>query len=305
MPKKKAIPRNVPVTLSRECNQRCLFCSAVGGMPAHSRKEIAGLIRNAGEDLIIGGWEPTLHPKLAGTVAQARKAGVKKIILFTNAVKLDDKALVRRLIDAGVNTFHINFPSHLEKLSDFLTQSPGAFRRRNAGIRNIRETPGKKFISLVFVINSLNYKTMPQYAEYVARNFPEVVHVLFTMPCVMGRAQQMPSLVPRLTDVKPCLAAALAVFRRRRIKCFTENVPLCFLPGFEDSSLDARRTVLSGAPAEAEGKARQKECAGCGLETLCPGPRLDYVRLHGAGELAPARRHAGAVARLIRPRGAA
>ncbi len=287
------------VNLNKKCNQSCVFCGAEGVIKAQSMKAVNAAIKRAGGHLTIGGWEPTLHPRLAAIVARAKKAGVKNITLFTNAVLLDDAAYVRQLISAGVRTFHINFPSHEEKLSDLLTGVPGSFRRRLAGVRNILTAPGRKYVSLVFVINSLNYKTMPAYARFVAQNFPGLVHVLFTAPCVMGRAAQKPSLVPRLAKIKPYLAAAQAAFLKNRVKCLVENVPLCLLPGAEHASFDARNALMTGSAA-ALAKSYRKECAGCSLRTLCPGLRDDYFRLYGSKELRPSKRRPEAVARAVK-----
>ena len=270
-----------------------------------SPEELTRLISGAGDIVGIGGWEPTIDPKLVRVVRRARKAGISRISLFTNAVLLDDMGYLQRLIAAGVNTFDVSFPSHLEALSDSLTRSPGSFRRRVAGIKNILSAPGEKYVSLVFVINSLNYRTMPRYAEYVARHFPGVIHVLLNMICVFGEVEKKLFLVPRFERVKPYLSSALAAFSRHKIKCFTDNLPLCLIPGFEYSSIDARQIVNSGAAAEIAGKAHQKECGGCSLLKLCPGPREDLALVPGAVRLKPSDKRAEDIARAIRLREAA
>ncbi|MDO8804136.1 MAG: radical SAM protein [Elusimicrobiota bacterium] len=288
------------VNLNKACNQRCLFCSAEENILAQSMKEVNAVIKRAGGRLTIGGWEPTLHPRLAEIVAKAGKAGAENITLFTNAVLLDDPAYVRRLVSAGVNTFHVNFPSHEEGLSDFLTRSPGSFRRRLAGIRNIFGAPGRKHVSLVFVINSFNYRTMPEYAGFVAANFPSVIHVLFTALCIMGKAEKDHSLVPRYGKIRPYLASAQAVLLRRRIKCLIENVPLCLMPGYEHASFDARQAFASGAPAGAPGKSQHEQCGGCSLKAACSGLRDDYFRVYGSRELKPSSRRPDDIARTIK-----
>ena len=287
------------VNLSGKCNQRCIFCSAEEHVRAQSGKEVNAVIGRSGGRLTIGGWEPTLHPGLPGIVSKAAKAGVKDIALFTNAVLLDDPAYVRRLVAAGVRTFHVNFPSHQEGLSDFLTGSPGSFRRRLAGLRNVFGAPGEKQVSLVFVINSFSYKTMPAYAEFVAENFHGVIHVLFTALCVMGKAEKDHSLVPRYEKFRPYLALAQAVFLKHKIKCLAENVPLCMMPGFEHSSFDARQAAVSGAAAAASGKSHHGKCKVCSLRAACSGLRDDYFRLYGSRELKPSKRRPEDVARAI------
>ena len=287
------------VNLNSKCNQRCVFCAAEGLIRPHGPAAIAAAIKRAGRHLTISGWEPTLHPRLPEIVTRARARGVKNITLFTNAILLDDAEYARRLVAAGVTTFHINFPSHLRKLSDLLTGTPGSFERRLAGIRNVLEAPRKKYVSLVFVMNSLNYRTMPACAAYIVKNFPGLVHVLFTTACVMGRVRKDRSLVPKLSKVRPYLAKAQAALLKGRVKCLVENVPICLMPGFEHASFDARQALLSGR-AGAPAKAQHAVCRSCSLNTLCPGLRDDYFHIHGDGELKASRRSPGEVARKVR-----
>lgn len=287
------------VNLSARCNQRCVFCGAEGLIRPHAPRTAAAAIKRAGDHLTISGWEPTLHPGLPELVARARKTGIKNITLFTNALKLADAAYARELVSAGVTTFHINFPAHTPALADRLTGVKGSFARRAAGVRNALAAPGRKYVSLVFVINSLNYRTLPGYARFVADNFPGLVHVLFTMPCLVGRVRRDPSLMPRLSAVRPYLARALALLLRRRVKGLVENAPLCLLPGFEHASFDARQALASGRPG-APGKAHHAACEGCRLKALCPGLREDYFHVHGDGELRRQDKPAAAVARRIR-----
>jgi pyruvate-formate lyase-activating enzyme len=286
------------VNLNDKCNQSCVFCGSEGVIRAQSMREVNAVIRGAGDRLTISGWEPTLHPRLEEIVKRARLAGIRNITLFTNAVLLDAPAFARRLVAAGVRTFHVNFPAHEAKLSDRITGAPGSFRRRLAGVRNLLAAPGRKYVSLVFVINSLNYRTMPRYAEFVAENFPGLVHVLFSAVCVMGRAAVDPSVAARLSAVSPYLAAAQAALLRRRVKCLVDNVPLCLMPGFEHASFDARRAAASGRP-DISGKSRRPACAGCTLAALCPGLRDDYAALRGDRELKASRRPAARVRRAI------
>lgn len=286
------------VNLSARCNQRCVFCGSAGLIRPHAPRKAAAAIRRAGDHLTISGWEPTLHPGLPGIVARAKKAGIKNVTLFTNALRLADEAYARELAAAGVTTFHINFPAHRPALADRLTGVKGSFARRVAGVRNALAAPGSH-VSLVCVVNSLNYRTLPAYAAWVADNFPGLVHVLFTLPCVMGRVRRDRSLVPPLAGVRPYLLKALALLLRRRVKCLVENAPLCLLPGFEHASFDARQALLSGR-AGAPAKYYRPACGDCSLRSLCPGLREDYFHIHGDGELKPSHKPAARVAGQIR-----
>lgn len=300
--KLKSIPKLEPITLGETCNQRCVFCSAYGGMRAHTAAETNAIIERSDKHVIIGGWEPTIEARLENVVRRARDAGIPNIALFTNAVRLADKKYADRLISAGVTLFNINFPAHIRRLSDSITHSPGAFEKRVAAIKYLLTRRDRTAVSLCFVVSSLNYKVLPAYAKYVADNFTGVEHVALNMVCITGLAQITVSVVPKLSIIEPYLQAAAGVFMERRIRCLIDNVPLCRMRGFESASLGARYVVLDGIKAvSADGTyLRPARCAGCTLKQLCLGLRRDYYDLTGAAELLPSQKSARAIKEAIR-----
>jgi MoaA/NifB/PqqE/SkfB family radical SAM enzyme len=298
--KPRQVQKFEPITLSEECNQKCVFCSAYGVMPAHTDAEIASIIAHADKQVIIGGWEPTVDARLERTVRQVKAAGVRDIALFTNGILLADKKYADRLIDAGVTIFHINFPAHIGKLSDAITQCPGAFKRRVSAIKHLLTRRDRAGVSLCFVVSSVNYKVLPAYAEYVADNFFGIEYITLNMVCITGLAQVTVSLVPKLKDIEPYLGAAARVFMKRRIRCIIDNVPLCRMRGFEYASMTARSAVIDGIVPTNTGYLRPACCAKCTLKQLCMGLRRDYLDLNDASELLPSRRSAGPIEESIR-----
>lgn len=299
--KPRLTPKLEPITLSEACNQKCLFCSAYGVMPAHTDAEIAAIIAHSDTRVIIGGWEPTMDARLENIVRQARAAGIPNIALFTNAIRLSDKKYADRLIDAGVTLFNINFPAHLRKLSDSITQCPGAFGKRVTAIKHLLTRRDRAAVSLCFVVSSLNYKILPAYAKYVADNFPGIEDVALNMVCINGLAQVAVSLVPKLKEIEPYLREAAGVFMKRRISCIIDNVPLCRMRGFEYASIAARYVVLDGVKAGFSDKTYLHTacCANCTLKKICLGIRRDYYDLNGPAELLPSQRSAGSIKEAI------
>ncbi|MEI7480841.1 MAG: radical SAM protein [Elusimicrobiota bacterium] len=299
--KPRRIPKIEPITLSDTCNQRCLFCSAYRAMPAHTDAQIAAIIARSDRQVIIGGWEPTVSARLEKVVRQAASAGIQSIAVFTNAIRLSDKKYADRLIDAGVTIFNINFPAHTRKLSDSITQTPGAFEKRVSAIKHLLTRRDRTAVSLCFVVSSVNYKILPAYAEYVADNFPGIEHVTLNMVCVSGWASIAVSLVPKLSDIEPYLKAATAIFMKRRVTCIIDNVPLCRMRGFEYASVAARYIVVDGAKSVAADKTylRAACCAKCKLKQICLGLRQDYYNLNGSEELMPSRKSARSITMKI------
>jgi len=299
--KTSRIPKLEPITLSEACNQRCLFCAAYQGMKAHTEAEIAAIIARSDKQVIIGGWEPTLDPRLETTIRRAKEAGIQNIAVFTNAVRLSDKEYADRLIAAGATLFNINFPAHIRKLSDSITRSPGAFEKRVSAIKHLLARRDRTAVSLCFVVSSVNYKILPEYAEYVAVNFSGIEHVALNMICVNGWAGVAVSLVPKLKDIEPYLREAAGVFTRRRVRFVIDNVPLCRMRGFEYASAAAKYIVMDGVKAVASDKTYMRAacCAGCTLRRICMGLRRDYYKLNGDKELLLSTKLAGPIKEQI------
>jgi len=102
-------PRRISVELTNHCNQRCTFCPRqeltrpLGFLPRALFERVARDC--AGRDTML--WlhflgEPLLHPEIADFVRLARRAGVRRIGLSTNAVSLAG-ARAEALLDAGLD----------------------------------------------------------------------------------------------------------------------------------------------------------------------------------------------------------
>jgi len=277
------------IDLVTRCNQKCLFCSNIpGSKPVKpDLAQLEAMLASGADTLRIGFWEPTLSDELPELVRFARKAGFEKIQVRTNGVRLSDLSFTRALLEAGVTTFHLNFPSHLAGLSDHITQSKGSYERRIKGIRNIIRLGGGNKLCLLFVINSLNYATMEQYASFIAENFPGVLNVLFNMVCILGIVPETLSLVPHFPQIEPHLAAAARVCGNSGLKYMIDDVPLCYMKGFEAASVDSH-ILRSGQNIKID-KVKPPRCASCALTRECAGIRSQYLEFYGAGELRPVR----------------
>ena len=273
------------VDLVTRCNQKCLFCSNLPDNIPSAPDQIKKLLASGADTLRIGLWEPTLSDKLPDLVRFARKSGFEKVLLRTNGVRLSDLAFTRSLLDAGVTTFHVNFPSHLPALSDRITQSKGSYLRRLKGMENIVKLGGEKTMCILMVITTLNYDTMEEYASFVAEKFPGVLNVLFNMVCILGMVPKRLSLVPRFEKVGPHLAAAARVCDKNDIKYIVDDIPICFMKGFEHASID-RYMMLNQKNIQID-KVKPPVCSGCALGGECAGIRPQYLDLYGAGELRP------------------
>ncbi|MDD5656620.1 MAG: radical SAM protein, partial [Elusimicrobia bacterium] len=283
------------------CNQKCLFCSAREGAAADAPRVIRRDIESQPDILEISGGEPTLAPDLLQWVGLARRHGIQEIILCTNGTRLENRAFVGDLVEAGITLFNFNLPSHNEKLFNALTRTTGLFQRRLAAINNTIAAGQGRWVRITFVINELNYRTARRYAAFAIERFPGLSYISFHLAKLRGRMVSRRFLVPKLSDVGAHLRAAADLCRTRGMMFVVDGIPLCFMEGFEARSIDAQQLARGLRSSYLEEKARPRRCAGCSLAALCAGPRRDYVAVHGAGELRPSRRDPREIAREILP----
>ncbi len=287
------------IFLAGKCNQNCLFCSAGGMDKTRPEASVKRAIGAGKRTVSIEGGEPTLSKDLVKWVKYARSMGAKDVIVCSNGIRFNDAAYVRSLTDAGVTLFNINLPSHIERLFDLLTQTKGQFQKRLDGLRTLIETAGGKNLRLTFVITSLNYKTMKDYAAFIHKNFPEIFYIEFNLVKVLGYAAKRRYLVPKLSELAPYLRETLKYGKAAGMKMITDGIPLCHLKGFEHLAIDPFKLITDHNSFLKE-KLKPAKCGACSLRTICAGPRKDYLDIYGPDELVKSSKDARKIASTIK-----
>jgi MoaA/NifB/PqqE/SkfB family radical SAM enzyme len=237
-----------------------------------------------------GGGEPTAVPEFPRWLKELRRAGVKDITLSTNAVALADPALCR-VAAAGADWFTVNFPSHRPEVYARLTRSV-KYPQAVQGLLNLKAAGAEGRLRFFHIISAGNYRLLPEFAGWAARNFPEAALVNFTFVRNKGRAETAHGIVPRYEQAMPYLKTALAALRLRGVKAVAQNVPLCQLGDFAGYSFELHRWRRGDKVCEdgVDAPAPCRACARCRLAPACCGLRADYARVHGDVELKASRR---------------
>lgn len=286
------------IYLNTHCNIDCVFCSSVNENRLNSDDDIRRLILANKHTISFEGGEPTLSKDLPRWVRFAKDNGVRETVLCTNAAVFEKRERIEELVDAGLDVFNVNFPAHIDRLYDAITGTKGYFDRRVTAVKNLIEVAGGPKVRLHIVVNKFNYMILPDYARFVREEFPGIFFVEFNMIKVLGYVKQRHFLVPTLTEMEPHLLEAWKRLRRYGIRFMTDGFPLCYMPDFESDSIDAWKLARKDSRYINE-KSQTPNCAGCSLAALCPGPRRDYVELHGDGELRPSRKDAGVLTKRL------
>lgn len=267
------------------CNQRCVFCSAEGEDRRMSEREKLAVLRIPFETVSLEGGEPLLDRRLELLAAAARRAGSGNVMLFTNGLLLTEERL-GALLAAGVNGFNFNLPSHRAVTHDALTGVRGQLPRKLELIKKTIELAPPGSVVLTFVVTALNFREMPAYVRFVARELKGVFYVSFNFIKIKGRVKKDTGLVPRISAAAASLRAALRAAGAAGLRVITDGFPLCLLKGFELSSIDLQKALRASTLYSGE-KAKGKPCGACSVSKLCWGPRADYLRLRGPGEFRP------------------
>jgi|GEM_PF-6294861 len=289
------------VDATTRCNQDCVYCFERGARdsrPDMTYDELdARLVRAKSEGFarvnFIGG-EITLVPWLARAVRRIRALGMSPG-LVTNGTLLSSRRAVEELAAAGLDWIELSFLS-VDPDEDARTCGlPKGLELRLRALENVRAARARGRPALCFnlVLTTLNAGSLAATVRFLAGQAPDLI-LLKGVFLTDGLADA--SVVPRWSDVRAPLAAALRFLDRARVPFLVEDVPLCAVPPkYRLNQPDAERTggvgfAYGGGPAPDFAAFRGRDgallaqCADCALVEECRGPQSRYVELFGASE---------------------
>jgi MoaA/NifB/PqqE/SkfB family radical SAM enzyme len=292
----------VKVTL--RCNQSCVMCKTDAEVrnvlpDATAMEKLIPRLAEKTDCLTLSGGEPTLDPNLPQYVEMAHRAGFRIIEVQSNGIRLADYDYVKRLVDAGggETSFLVSLHAHEAELSDQITQAPGTFEKTIQGLHNIKKTGS--ILTLCFVIMTLNYRQIPAYVDFVAKELGYSANILFTLAVPVHRVLDNRELLPRVSDFGPYLREALGKCRARDGKNLKElrtkfrpralviggsGLTMCAIPGFEHMHHERD----SKAPRDTwHLLMKAGQCRECKWDDCCSGFWRRYAELYGTGEFVP------------------
>jgi sulfatase maturation enzyme AslB (radical SAM superfamily) len=216
-------------------------------------------------------------------VRLARSVSRGILVLQTNAVRLDDAALVASLEDAGLDEAFVSLHGATAAVSDAVTEAPGTFARTVAGIDRLHASRVR--VVLNYVVCEKNRHELVDHVQAVASRWPRAtLNISFVGPST-DLVPRDRALVPRYTDAVPSIAAAVKEARRLGVPLIGFEsmcgLPLCLVPG------GVRELALTEIPPGFDkGEfVKTEECSACSLERRCWGLRRGYAEIHGTSEL--------------------
>jgi cyclic pyranopterin phosphate synthase len=292
--------RWLELSLDSRCNLRCLGCRAcLGGDEALPPERALLRMRQARasgvERLWIGGGEPTLRPELPALLRAACSLGFRERLVQTNGVRLAYAPYRQALLDAGLTSLRLNLKSADPTLHDALCSSPGAHALLDQALAGLAGSSLALAGDLLLTCRTLPGlpATLRHYADRGVRAFS-----FWLLSAHDSDDPTLPAEIPSPSALVAALRAAAEVAAQRSIEVESLHTPWCLLPPdlrwiFRPAA-DWRLVVvdpsdrpfsLEGSPME--GGAYLLGCEGCARRSGCPGPRRDYLAVHGPEAFQP------------------
>lgn len=266
------------IRVNNRCNHNCVFCSAYYE-DGESDEDVMRQIQHEDDQIVLTGGEPLMKDELLKFVKEAREQEPEELELQTNGSLLYYEDYARNLVEAGVDLFNVNFPSHKEKVFNSVTQTEGHYDKVVEGIQNLLGLGAD--VRLTKVTTTMNMDFVP-YVRFINDQFSGLKLLEFNPVKVMGRVEDNKELVPSMDDLmENDLKEAMGLCEEFGIDVLVDGVPLCYMQGYEHFSIDLIKVLNSQDDRLHADKEKAPRCEGCSLNKICLGFREGYTEVNG------------------------
>jgi len=289
--------RKTIIVVGYQCNNNCLFCSIGDADRKYNRSYIdivddieKGYQKGCRAVEFIGG-EVTMRDDIVDIVKKSKSIGYQEISFETNGRMFSFNNFTDAIIKAGLNRVLFFIHGHNNIIHDKLTQSHGSFDQAIEGIKKVNKYP-EVIVNTNFVINKLNFKNIKDYLKFISQFNIFLSFISFLNP--IGSALKNPEIIPKMSEVVPCLTEALENNYSFRIKI--QNIPACLMIKYNEILVKAEDKKNSYMDSETRKevsltkeikslKIKPKICSQCVLNRECDGIWKGYHDIHGHKEL--------------------
>lgn len=272
------------IQVNRHCNNACHFCSnpSNGNNISYERWiELLDDFKERGYDWIIfTWWEPTLSPDLPKWIEYSKKIWMNNRMI-SNGMMCANPKFMQRLADAWLELVHFSVYSCYDKVHDFLTDTPGSWKKLMLSITNSLNSGIR--VQINTVINHYNETHLDKTVQFLTKLFPPIRHFVWNNldPEMMRKTDTAWSTLPNFDNFKPSLNNAMTYLTETGRTFRAEKMPLCYIPGHEWCSTETRKIVKDEERIvyflderemihEVEwGHEKLEKCKSCDLNSIC------------------------------------
>lgn len=161
--------------VTEKCNLHCRKCffwkHGIGdGLGIDEYKRFIASLRemvNLPFEINLGGGEPLLKKGIIELIAFCAQQGLQPVI-STNATLIDEKT-AQELVGCGLHRISVSLESLNEEIHDYMTGTPGAWRRLMQGVECLKKHWRKGDVNIHTVISGKNIDSLPDLVEWVNR----------------------------------------------------------------------------------------------------------------------------------------
>lgn len=234
------------IQVNRYCNNKCHFCSNPSNWENISFERWVDLINDFKKRnyqwIIFTGWEPTLSPDLVKWIEYSNNIWVDCRII-SNWMQCSNIEYVKQLKNAWLKLIHFSLYSYIEKIHDFLTDTPWSYKKVLRAIQNCLKLWIE--VQLNCVINKYNQNHLDKTVKFIVKNFPQINHFVWNNldPLMMRQTEIALSTLPDFDIAWESLIKALKILNEWNKTFRVERFPLCFMRWYEFASTETRKIV--------------------------------------------------------------
>ena len=234
------------IQVNRHCNNACHFCSnpSNGNNISYERgiELLDDFVKRDYHWVIFTWGEPTLSPDLCKWISYSKKIWLWNRMI-SNGMMTSNKQFVEKLAEAWLELVHFSVYSCHEKIHDFLTDTPGSWKKLMMSITNALNSGIR--VQINTVINHYNETHLDQTVKFLTKLFPPIQHFVWNNldPEMMRKTDTARSTLPNFDRFKPSLNSALQLLKSQNKTFRVEKMPLCYIPWFEYCSTETRKLV--------------------------------------------------------------
>lgn len=272
------------IQVNRHCNNACHFCSnpSNGNNITYERgiELIDDFIERWYRGIIFTWWEPTLSPDLPKWITYTVEKWIENRII-SNGMLCSNPDYMKRLADAWLELVHFSVFTCHEKIHDFLTDTPGSWKKLMMSITNALKAGVR--VQINTVINHYNQEHLDKTIKFMVKHFPQIQHYVWNNldPEMMRKTDTAWSTLPDFDTFSEPLKKAMTILESWGRTFRAEKIPLCYIRGFEYSSTETRKIVKEEERIvhfldfremmhETEwSHGKPQKCKTCDLEAIC------------------------------------
>ena len=290
--------------ITYKCNSNCLFCAA--DIPLHYDKhemtydaicnELQKNNVGAGDQVVINGGEPTLHPDFL-RILQIINERQALIDLFSNGMHFSDELFVENVI--RLKPINIRIPIFGSKASthDYFTGVKGSFDKVIKGIENLcRHLEKNTYLEIKLLLAKNLVKENIAILDMLKPllNGPNVrlsLNPLLISDCVISHSDELiDSYTNMIFNSKELIDKSLD----SNVNFSMSLIPFCTIGNEEYiKRLCIRKTIKhlryydKETSKNLDMSERKKKCVGCKYIDACHGFPESYIKYYGDHEIVP------------------